>query len=69
MDLTIESNYVSNFFGIKITRQEDTIELKQTGLIKKSLKQVACKIKMANPPPAEPKALGKNFDGKPFNEQ
>ena len=31
MHLTVESNDVSNFLGIKFSRQGDTIKLKQTG--------------------------------------
>jgi hypothetical protein len=69
MDLKVESHDVSAFLGIKFTRNGDTIELKQTGLIDKIIE--ATGMQDANPAvvPAEPRPLGKDKAGQPFKEQ
>ena len=68
MDLKVESDDVSAFLGIQFTREGDTIELKQLGLIDKIIE--ATGMQDANPKdtPAEPKTLGKDKDGAPFRE-
>ena len=68
LDLTVESNNVSNFLGIKFTRQGDTIELKQTGLINKIIEATDMQDANGKPTPADPKTLGKDVNGKPFKE-
>jgi hypothetical protein len=69
MELKVESYDVSAFLGIKFTRQGNTIELKQTGLIDKIIE--ATGMTEANPAtvPADPKPLGKDKNGQPFREQ
>jgi hypothetical protein len=69
MNLTIESNDVSNFLGIQFTRQGNTIELKQTGLIQKIIEATGMQEANGKSTPADPKTLGKDPDGKPFNKQ
>jgi hypothetical protein len=69
MNLTVESNDVSNFLGIQFTRQGNTIELKQTGLIQKIIEATGMQEANGKSTPADPKTLGKDPDGKPFNEQ
>ena len=68
MDLTVESKDVSNFLGIKFTRHGDTIELKQIGLIDKVIEATGLGDCNGKSTPADPKTLGKDKDGKPFNE-
>jgi hypothetical protein len=68
MDLTVESKDVSNFLGIKFTRNGDTIELKQTGLIDKIIEATGMQDCNPKPTPADPKTLGKDPNGQPFNE-
>jgi len=68
MDLTVESKDVSNFLGIKFTRHGDCIELKQTGLINKIIEATGMEDGNSKPTPAEPKTLGKDPTGKPFEE-
>ena len=69
MELTVESTDVSNFLGIKFTRNGDTIELKQTGLIEKIIEATGMQDAKGKSTPAEHKTLGKDPDGKPFEEQ
>ena len=69
MDLTVESNDVSNFLGIKFSRHGNTIELKQTGLINKLIEATGMQDANGKSTPAESKTLGKDPDGKPFTEQ
>ena len=68
MDLKIESNDVSAFLGIQFTRNGDTIELKQVGLIDKIIE--ATGLEDANPckTPADPKPLGKDKGGLDMDE-
>ena len=54
MDLTVESNDVSDFLGIKFTRQGDTIKLKQTGLINKIIEAAGMQNANGKPTPADP---------------
>ena len=68
MDLTVESKDVSNFLGIKFTRNGDTIELKQTGLINKIIDATGMQGGNGKSTPADPKTLGKDPHGKPFAE-
>ena len=68
MDLTVESEDVSNFLGIKFTRHGDTIELKQTGLINKVIEATGMQDANGKPTPAVEKTLGKDPEGKPFSE-
>ena len=68
MDLTVESNDISAFLGIQFTRHDGVIEMKQLGLIDKIMKTTG--MEDCNPisTPADPKTLGKDVNGKPFEE-
>lgn len=69
MDLKVESRDVSAFLGIQFTRQGDTIELKQLGLIDKIIAATNMQDCNPKPTPADAKTLGKDKNGKPFKEQ
>ena len=68
MDLKVESRDVSAFLGIQFTRDGDTIELKQIGLIDKILAATGMENCTGKSTPAEEKTLGKDKNGKPFAE-
>ena len=70
MDLKVESNDVSDFLGIKFKRctKSGTIELKQTGLIEKILEATGMSDCNKASVPADPKPLGKDVNGEPFEE-
>ena len=68
MDLTVESNDVSAFLGIQFTRRGSTIELQQLGLIDRIIQDTGMEDANAVSTPAEPKALGKDPEGKPYEE-
>lgn len=68
MELTIESQDVSAFLGIQFTRKGNTIEMKQLGLIDKILEATEMQNCNSCHTPAEPKTLGKDLEGNPFNE-
>ena len=69
MDLKVESRDVSAFLGIQFTRRGDTIELKQLGLIDKIIEATGMQDCNPKTTPADSKPLGKDKNGKPFNEQ
>jgi hypothetical protein len=68
MELKVESKDVSNFLGIKFTRKENKIELRQDGLIDKVLEATGMTDCNSVSTPAEEKPLGKDPNGKPFQE-
>ena len=68
MDLKVESKDVSNFLGIKFTRNGDTIELKQIGLIDKIIEATGMEECDKASTPAEPKPLGKDKEGEHLKE-
>jgi len=69
MELKVESHDVSAFLGIKFTREGDTIQLKQTGLIDKIIEATGMTQANSAAVPADPKPLGKDTGGQPFSEQ
>jgi len=69
MDLMVESDDISAFLGIQFTRSHGAIEMKQLGLIDKILKATGMEDCNAMSMPAEPKTLGKDADGKAFEEK
>ena len=70
MNPKVERNDVSDFLGAKFKRctRTETIELKQTGLIKKILKATGMSDCNKASVPADPKPLGEDVKGKPFKE-
>ena len=68
MELTVESEDVSDFLGIRFTRNGDTIELKQEHLITKVLEATRMEDCTSVPTPAAEKPLGKDKDGPEFKE-
>jgi len=69
MDLKVESNDVSAFLGIQFTQNGDTIELKQSGLIKKIIEATGMADCNSDAVPAHPTPLGKDSSGPAFDEE
>ena len=68
MDLKVESDDVSAFLGIQFKRRGDTIELTQIGLTDKIIEAVGMAGANSNAVLADSKPLGKDKNGKPFQE-
>jgi hypothetical protein len=69
MDLKVESRDVSAFLGIQFTREGNTIQLMQAGLIERILQDAGMEACSPELTPATEKALGKDPNGAPFKEQ
>ena len=68
MDLTVESKDISAFLGIQFTRHDGAIEMTQTGLIDKILSTTGMEDCNSITTPADSQTLGKDVNGKPFEE-